>query len=1086
LEETVKLTPERIKEEFYNPSNRFRFAAFWFWNHELQDDELIWQIREMNAKGVGGFVMHPRHGLATPYLSNEWFKRVNCAIKEAARLGMKAYLYDENNWPSGTADARVIKENPDFRMSAVRISQKFEVKGKALIEKKLETVDGLVGVIAVPTKNSKIVVFPRKVVDLAPYVRNEVLLWNVPEGNWLILVFIRKFLVGTFFGSYLDTLNKDAVKRFIELTHKAYADRFKEYFGNVVPGIFTDEPSCNYNFVIGFFTDEPYDPRCIPWTPSLPSEFKLRHGYDLIKSLPALFHEIGPETAKIRCDFYDTVTSLYQQAYFKQIYNFCDKVGLSTLGHIDCEGELLHQIRHQGDFFKVSEWMHYAGVDLLWESTWPVVGNGPNNLAGPKFASSAGHLLGKPVVMSECFALAGQWAINLRTLKWLSDWQIALGVNLLMPSSFYYSIQGFRKWECPPGEFYQSPFWPYYRTLADYVGRLCSLFSEGTHVAKMAILYPAKSMWASIDPDSNPTVEKIVSNFEKVSIASLRVHFDFDYISEELLQSAEVSRGSIEVKNRKGETAESFKVLLIPTCTTISRETLERVRSFYEAGGKLLATGLLPTQSTRKGEDQKVSKVFSEIFGVKAESLIQQTALKLHQQTSRGGGQAILVTGVDAASERDLEDILAKALFELTEFDVTINENRRNVGDVLCLHRLREGKHFFFLVNTSRTKRYRTDVTLGLVGKPEFWDPVTGCVKPVYCYTVEDGKIHVPLLFEPTQTFVISVTPDALEKSLVHVVDTNLQIAEIRPGCIEAYARAAGDYYVEVDVAGAMRRLDVRVEETLPPIPLNDKWLFRTEKPNALPLKNWKYSMDAKILGKDHANSFHCYETSFHSATKPKEAKILVDGLVIEKVWRGTVNADVRITLNGKEITEFEKGRYLDHLILEADVTPIILEGENTLAIQTAGHLYEIPNLAHPPVLIGRFKLSKKNGHCTLEPEVNSVKTGSWTEQGYPHYSGVAVYEQKVKIPEKYRNNRLILKLTDIADLADVWVNGKQVAVLPWEPFEVDISNHVKPGENVITIKIANSLQNLLINEKPSGILGKVEIVPYHRLTIPY
>jgi len=1080
------LTLEKIKKEFRDPSNRFRFAAFWFWNHELQDEELIWQIREMKTKGIGGFVMHPRHGLATPYLSTEWFKRITCAIKEAARLKMKAYLYDENNWPSGTADAKVIEENPDFRMSCVRISQQFKARGKTLIEEKLKTVDGLIGVIAVPIKDGKIFGFPKSVVNLAPYVQNEFLMWNVPKGSWLILVYTRKFLVGTFFGSYLDTLNKDAVKRFIELTHKAYADRFRGYFGNVVPGIFTDEPSCNYNFIIGLFTDEPYDPRCIPWTPSLAPEFNLRHRYDLFTSLPALFYDVGPQTARIRCDFYDTVTFLYQQAFFKQIYDFCDKVGLSTLGHVDCEGELLHQIRHQGDFFKVSEWMHYAGVDLLWESTWPDIGKGPNNLAGPKFASSAGHLLGKPVVMSESFALAGQWAIDLRTLKRLSDWQIALGVNLLMPASFYYSIQGFRKWECPPGEFYQSTFWPYYRALADYVGRLCSLFSEGKHMAKVAILYPAKSMWASLDPDSNPKVEKIVSNFERVSIASMRVHFDFDYISEELLQSAEVSHGSIEVKNQNDETMESFRVLLIPTCTTISRKTLETVRKFYKAGGKLLATGLLPTQSTEKGEDPEISKLFSDIFMVEVESLYKQTELKLCRQTSRGGTQAILITGVDVASEGDVENILAKALCELTDPDVTIHENGQHVGDVVYMHRLREGKHFFFLVNTSRTKSFRTLVTLGLVGKPEFWDPVTGCVKPVYCYTVKDGKTHVPLLFEPTQTFVISVTPDAMEKASVHVVDTNLHIGEIKSDRIEAYAGETGDYYVEFDVAGTTQRREVSVEEALPPIVLTDEWHFKTEKPNALPLRDWKYSMNAEILDKDHVNGFHRYETSFSSAIKPREAKILVDGLVIEKVWRGTAKKDVKFALNGNEITEFGKGRYLDHLILEADVTPMIRKGENVLSIQTAGNLYEIPNLAHPPILTGRFKLSKKKERWILEPEVNSVKTGSWTEQGYPYYSGVALYEQRVEIPKKYLSKRLILKLTDIAESADVWVNGKQVAVLPWEPLEVEISDHVQPGENVVTIKVANSLQNLLVKEKSSGILGRVEIVPHHRLTIPY
>jgi len=79
---------------FKAPPNRYRLAAFWFWNHWLEDEELRWQIREMNAKAVGGFVMHARHVLLTPHLSEDWFRRVGSAIEEASRLGMEAYVYD--------------------------------------------------------------------------------------------------------------------------------------------------------------------------------------------------------------------------------------------------------------------------------------------------------------------------------------------------------------------------------------------------------------------------------------------------------------------------------------------------------------------------------------------------------------------------------------------------------------------------------------------------------------------------------------------------------------------------------------------------------------------------------------------------------------------------------------------------------------------------------------------------------------------------------------------------------------------------------------------------------------------------------
>jgi hypothetical protein len=62
-----------LLESFSNPSNEFRQAPFWFWNHRLDKATLEWQIGQMHEKGLGGYVMHARHGLMTPYLSDEWF-----------------------------------------------------------------------------------------------------------------------------------------------------------------------------------------------------------------------------------------------------------------------------------------------------------------------------------------------------------------------------------------------------------------------------------------------------------------------------------------------------------------------------------------------------------------------------------------------------------------------------------------------------------------------------------------------------------------------------------------------------------------------------------------------------------------------------------------------------------------------------------------------------------------------------------------------------------------------------------------------------------------------------------------------------
>src|SRR6185437_13161566 len=52
--------------------------------------------------------------LDTEYLSDEYFSRYRLAMDEAKRLGMKAWLYDEGGWPSGSATGRVVKSDPSF------------------------------------------------------------------------------------------------------------------------------------------------------------------------------------------------------------------------------------------------------------------------------------------------------------------------------------------------------------------------------------------------------------------------------------------------------------------------------------------------------------------------------------------------------------------------------------------------------------------------------------------------------------------------------------------------------------------------------------------------------------------------------------------------------------------------------------------------------------------------------------------------------------------------------------------------------------------------------------------------------------
>ena len=987
-----------------NPPSEFRPAPFWFWNHDLDDDELKWQIQQMHEKGIGGFVIHSRPGLLIPYMSEKWLKRIETAVKEAQGLGMLVWLYDEDAWPSGTASGRVVEEHPEYRMSQVYPAHEFIVAGPAKLSKGIPVNDEIIFIQAMSWDKKKGYATVR-IKELNKFIEKKRIVWDVPKGKWKVIILARSFYRGGFFGSYLDLLNEDAVAKFIEYTHKVYTQRFYKYMGKTIRGIFTDEPGCNYTTV----------KRAIPWTSGLLKRFKELHGYDLTPHILALYYNIGPQTTRIRCDYYATMTDMYIRAFFKQIYNYCEKVRIKSIGHVVSEDDLFENVNQQGDFFQTVRYMHWGGVDSLCHHTL----DSARSIISTKMASSAAHLLDKPRVSNEAFGLADAWKVNLRSLKVLADWQVILGTNYFIPHAFYYSIQGFRKWECPPGEFYQLPFWKYYKIFADYLSRLCYLFSGGRHIAKIAILYPVKSICAKRDPGPTPLTRKIQEDFEKTSLLLMKLHYDFDYVTEELIQNAEIENGIITIKNDNGKKTEKFELLLLASVTTLSLKTVKKMEEFYNKSGKILVTNFLPTESVENGDDPVVSNFFKR-------------------------KEIIFINGTTSMDQKTVRKRLKKYINEIVKQDVIISQDGRDIDEVVYCHYLKEGSHLYFFSNTSEKMGYRVDVSLNVIGALQYIDVLEGKIKPWEGYwKLENGMIKFNLDFEPTQSHLIIVSPITKMKSQGKDRLTKRRKAEV--------------------------------------ILLSKEWNFKTDKLNSLPLTDWKLKIDGRSVVSDYDNLFYLYEGCLQVESLPTKARLLIDGLVNEKIWHNSTVKPVRIKLNGNEIKGFGKGSYLDHYIFEVDVSKLLKNGRNDITIESyggLGGLFEPVHLGHALILIGTFALHEKNGQMVISKEAGKIRYGSWCEQGYPYYSGIGVYEQEIQLPVIPRDKNLKLCLSKVANLSDIWVNDKQVKVLAWEPFKTDLTRYLKPGKNKITIKVTNTLHNLLLKEPyPSGLLEEVKIL---------
>lgn len=64
--------PTLSAELFRAPTAEYRGAPFWSWNCRLEEGRLLQQIDVLKAMGMGGFHIHSRTGLETPYMGEEW------------------------------------------------------------------------------------------------------------------------------------------------------------------------------------------------------------------------------------------------------------------------------------------------------------------------------------------------------------------------------------------------------------------------------------------------------------------------------------------------------------------------------------------------------------------------------------------------------------------------------------------------------------------------------------------------------------------------------------------------------------------------------------------------------------------------------------------------------------------------------------------------------------------------------------------------------------------------------------------------------------------------------------------------------
>ena len=445
-------TLDEVKGLIKNPPKEYRSAPFWGWNDRLQRENLGEQIEGFKKAGMGGFFIHSREGLETEYLSTEWMEDVKFCVDKARENDLELWIYDEDKWPSGAAGGMVSKVNP-AEFTARALTMECGKAGELAVPAKLSTEEER---IVTEDSDSLMCGGNRSVDENSMSGRNggeglaveETMETEFLQGIYVIqteadgrfikrmkeyptyeeaagacgvdeeILLLRQEISGKseWYNGLMppDNLNPESVKTFLKLTHEHYEEVFGGSFPKEVKGFFTDEPNC-CDFFSVFHEGRPW----IPWSIGFTEYFIEKRGYDPQEKLPYLFFD-GEGAEKIRHDYWKTVAQRFEESYMKQVYEWCDKRGLRTTGHILYENDLGYQTRVCGAAMPQLRYLHNPGIDLLGAQT--------DEYLTVKQCASVAHQYDRSMTISEAYGCTG-WELDFSTQKWLGDWQFALGIT---------------------------------------------------------------------------------------------------------------------------------------------------------------------------------------------------------------------------------------------------------------------------------------------------------------------------------------------------------------------------------------------------------------------------------------------------------------------------------------------------------------------------------------------------------------------------------------------------------------------------------------------------------------------------------
>ncbi|MGD1086135.1 MAG: glycosyl hydrolase [Verrucomicrobiota bacterium] len=683
------------QQSFLQPPDDARIMVRWWWfGPAVTHAQLEREMNFMKEGGIGGFEVQQTYPLALDgelpgltnlkFLSPEALEALHFVSGKAKELGLRMNLTLGSGWPYGgpqfTAEegATAIQTQnltipggqrtaplPSFRAGQKLIAA-FVKNGGAYVE--VPVVDNVLQVPAEVANPAQIELF-------------------ISRGG---IMAVKRPAYGAD-GNVIDHYSPTVIAKFI----KELAE----------PSI----KACEPNPLTSIFCDS-LEVAGENWTPNFLAEFQKRRGYDLRPLLPALFNDIGPKTLEIRQDWGQTVTELFNDDFIGAFHKLA--------------AENKTQFRIQAYGTPPTALFSYAAAD------W---GEGEsyqwNAFSFTRWASSANHLIGRPVTSAEAFTWLHSPVFRATPLdiKGEADLDFLNGVNQFICHGWPYTAEGVAY---PGWSFYaaavfneKNPWWIVMPDVAKYLQRVSSLLRQGAPANDVALFLSNGDAWASLGARNFSLTAYFNGKVADTVRAIVTSGYNLDFFDDQLLDM----RGKVAGKELAfGDS--KYRVVVLPAVQRVQPATMRKLEQFARAGGIVAAIGRLPDIAP----------------GYKATDADTQTVRDIAQHLFKDAN----APGIFVQNESQLPAALAGRLAP----DVALSPASPDIGAV---HRHLDDCDVFFVANTTNQPK-SVQAAFRVSGmQPEIWDPMSGRVSPATITEKSASATSIKLNLEPYGSTIV-------------------------------------------------------------------------------------------------------------------------------------------------------------------------------------------------------------------------------------------------------------------------------------------------------------------------------------------